>query len=297
MAARLCAAALGTDTLGSVRIPAGFCGVFGFKPNHGCIPDMGLGYLSWTLDTIGPLARRAEDLRALTLALAQPHADAWAQAPWANWREYWIDDPVPWGDLVVGVIELDVEVEEGVAAVFETARATVEGLGAAVRPLRPAIPADISLRRTGLLISEAEGAVAFAQERSAGGEELSAEFAKLLDWGAKQSAERLAGAQFALRQARAAITRQMRDEGVDLLISPTAPQAPGDHGPPAPVSQADFTSLANIADMPAVSIPIGQAEGRPVGMQVICPGHDDALALRVARQLEEVFGPPPIAPV
>ena len=71
VAAGLCVAALGTDTMGSVRVPASYCGVYGYKPSNGAISTEGVVPLSFTLDTVGPLARSAADLAVMAAALLQ----------------------------------------------------------------------------------------------------------------------------------------------------------------------------------------------------------------------------------
>lgn len=295
VAAGLCAAALGTDTMGSVRIPAAYCGVFGFKPSYGRISSAGLGHLSWTLDHIGPLARRAEDLRALMACLATGHAGALVTIPSPDYRDFWLDEPVLFAGLTVGALQADVDVEPAVADAYGAALKRLESLGAVIESVRLDLPDPGSLRRKGLLISEAEGAVAFAAEL-ASGEGLTPDFRSLLEWGARQPAAKLADAQLAILQARASIRRQMAYLGLDLLVSLTAPQAAFAHGGPVPANQADFTCLANFADLPAASVPIGFAGGLPVGLQVIGTELGDAFVLRVAMKLDAAFNPETIAP-
>lgn len=295
VAAGLCAAALGTDTMGSVRIPAAYCGVFGFKPSRGRISSAGLGHLSWTLDHIGPLARRAEDLRALMACLATGHAGAMVTIPSPDYRDFWLDEPVLFAGLTVGVLEADVALEPGVATVYAAALDRLKAMGAVLEPVKLDVPAPGVLRRKGLLISEAEGAVAFAPELAAS-EGLTPGFRDLLEWGARQPAAKLAEAHLAVLDARAKIRRQMAWLGLDLLVSPTAPQTAFDHAAPAPANQADFTCLANLADLPAASVPIGFADGLPVGIQVIGAELADAFVLRVAMKLDAAFGPTTSAP-
>lgn len=69
-AARLCFAALGTDTAGSIRIPASYCGVVGFKPTYGRVSNRGVIPLSWTLDHVGPLCRTVEDVALMLGVIA-----------------------------------------------------------------------------------------------------------------------------------------------------------------------------------------------------------------------------------
>lgn len=295
VAAGLCAAALGTDTMGSVRIPAAYCGVFGFKPSYGRISSAGLGHLSWTLDHVGPIARRAEDLRALMACLATGHAGALVTTPSPDYRDFWLDEPVLFAGLTVGVLEADVDLEQGVATVYRAALDRMQALGAVLEPVRLDVPSPGVLRRKGLLISEAEGAASFAAEL-ASGQGLSDGFRGLLEWGARQPAVKLAEAHLAVLEARATIRRQMAFLGLDLLVSPTAPHVAFAHGAPAPASQADFTCLANFADLPAASVPIGFADGLPVGLQVIGSERADAFVLRVAMKLDAAFDPDTIAP-
>jgi aspartyl-tRNA(Asn)/glutamyl-tRNA(Gln) amidotransferase subunit A len=296
VAAGLCAAALGTDTMGSVRIPAAYCGVFGFKPGYGRISSDGLGHLSWTLDHIGPIARRAEDLRVLMSVLATGHVGALVTRPSDDYRDFWLDEPARFADLRIGVLETDVAVDAPVADVIGRALARLEAAGATLEPFRPATLAPDVLRRRGLLISEAEGAVAFAAELASGAG-LSAGFRGLLEYGARQPAVRLAAAHHDVLAARAAIRKQMAFQGLDLLVSPTAPQTAFAHGAAAPASQADFTCIANIADLPAASVPVGFADGLPVGLHLMGGEGADAFVLRCAIALDQMFAPETLAPL
>lgn len=293
VAAGLCAVALGTDTMGSVRIPAAYCGLFGFKPSAGRVSSAGLAHLSWSLDHIGPIARNAEDLRLTMAALATGHVGALNSRPSPDYRDFWLNEPVSFPGLSIGVIEAGVEVEPEVAEAFEAAVAVLSGLGAQVQRVKLDIAAPGTLRRAGLLIAEAEGAVAFSAERAQQGEGISPEFRGLLDWGARQTAEKLAAAHHAMLQARAAVEAQLAFQGLDLLVSPTAPQVAFAQGGRVPVNQADFTCLANLCDLPAITVPIGpgRASGLPVGLQVMGPNWSDAFLLRVALRLERAFGP------
>ena len=87
LAARLLPLALGTDTGGSIRIPAASCGITGLKPTRGLVPRTGVASLSWTLDHVGPLARSADDLATVMPVIAGPDGrDAYAVAAYAGDR-------------------------------------------------------------------------------------------------------------------------------------------------------------------------------------------------------------------
>lgn len=296
VAAGLCAFALGTDTMGSVRIPAAYCGVYGFKPSYGRISSDGLSHLSWTLDHIGPLARSAKDLRALMATLAIGHTGAVVTKPSVDYREFWLDEPVHFAGLTIGALVTDIAVEPAVQEAYEQALERLAALGAQVEPVRLDIESPAKLRRKGLLISEAEGAVAFAAERAMGGDALTPDFRALLDYGANQPGERLASAYHGVLAARAAVEKQLAFQGIDLLVSPTAPQRAFPQGGPVPSSQADFTCLANVCDLPAASIPLA-VDGLPIGLQVMGPSWSDPFVLRVAIRLEREFGAATLAPV
>jgi aspartyl-tRNA(Asn)/glutamyl-tRNA(Gln) amidotransferase subunit A len=296
VAAGLCAFALGTDTMGSVRIPAAYCGVFGFKPSYGRISSDGLSHLSWSLDHIGPLTRKAEDLRAVIAALAIGHAGALVSRPSYDYREFWLNEPVIFSGLSVGLLDTDIAVSDRISPCLDAAVAKIEALGANVERIRLEIDAPGRLRRHGLLISEAEGSVCFADELARDDDGLTPGFRKLLEYGKSQSAGRLAASYLAVAEARASVERQLALQGLDLLICPTAPQTAFEQGGDVPANQADYTCLANICDLPAASIPIGFSDGLPVGLQVMGPSWTDPFVLRVAIRLEREFGAATLAP-
>lgn len=280
VAAGLCAAALGTDTMGSVRIPAAYCGGFGLKPSFGRLSRMGVTYLSWSLDHVGFHARTAEDLAYLLAACEGVDAND------AHTIHYPKPPKAPrLAGARFGRVRFDhhVAVEPEIAAQFEAMCARLQSAGANLVD----VAADESwfgpTRKHGLLVCEAEGAVALAELRRMPGA-MSDGLAKLLDYGARQSAAQLAGAQRALLDVRQSVRREL--SAFDALILPTAPHVAFAHAQPAPHTQADLTAFANAAGCPAVAMPMGPGRaGLPTSLQIVTAPGCDAWAIALAGEI------------
>ncbi len=278
VAARLCTAALGTDTMGSVRLPASYCGVFGFKPSQGMIPTDGVVPLSRLLDSVGVLARSAADMALVTFALLHPRTQA----------------EVPCGvtltGLRVGVPRQlsDVAMQPDVAAAFERFVSVLAASGMRIvtldlRDWRPG-----AARRAGLLVTEVEAADFYV--RALGDElaGLSPSFTAALRHPSRVEPSRIAASYAVIDDIRVACATAF--ETVELIALPTAPQTSFPHDGPTPTNQAEFTALANFARAPAVSLPFA-APTLPIGMQLMAAaGRDDyllAVVLGVARVLAQ----------
>ena len=125
--------------------------------------------------------------------------------------------------------------------------------------------------------------------RDLAGVEVSDRLAKLLTYGPKRSEEDWAQDQEVLAQTRSLIRAIVRDNG--FLVLPTAPNPPFPHSEPEPAAQADFTCLANIAGLPAISIPAGWTQdGLPLGVQLIGAAGAEAGLFRLARHLDAKLG-------
>lgn len=275
VAAGLCAAALGTDTMGSVRIPSAYCGVFGHKPKRGLVSTEGVIDLSWTLDHVGPHARSAEDCRRVLEGLTGA--------------------PVATADLLerpLAVLDYDgqVEVQPGVAAAQARAVEAARTAGFTLVRLRLSDYDYGAVRRLGLLVSEVEGFViheAMLAERPEG---FSRAFADGLAWGARQPAPKLARAYRELSRLSGQVRGLLQPYAG--LLAPTAPQTAFGFDAAAPANQADFTALANITGLPATAFPMGvDADGLPTSMQVV--SWTEGYGLSVAERLATRVAAPP----
>jgi aspartyl-tRNA(Asn)/glutamyl-tRNA(Gln) amidotransferase subunit A len=295
VAAGLAPVALGSDTLGSVRIPASYCGVFALKPTHGEISVRGLVPAARRLDAVGILGRSVGDLVVMLQVLAGYDADD----PRSRRRRVALQPP-DWSptQLRCGVLPdlAGAGVDAGVIAVFEAALAKLE------HQLGDRQVLDFSdwpwprMRRAGLLLMEAEMRSTFAADLGDAGHPVSAEFRRMLDFAAGKSAADYVVADrmldFAVLKARRVFSR------VDVLVLPTTPQGAFPVDAPAPASQADLTAFASLSACPAVSIPMGTLpNGLPIGMQFVGRPGSDLRLLELAEVCAAALDGAPAYPV
>ncbi len=291
VAARLCAAALGTDTMGSVRLPAAYCGVAGLKPTFGLVSTRGVAPLSWRLDHVGPLCRTVADLGLMLDAMAGHDPDSMESVAAPDAGGYAAEAPHNLTDVRVGVIaNFDtVEISADVLHGFQAALARLESMGA--REQRLTLPDyDPSLaRRAGLLVSEAEAAVFHEPDLADHPAAFSDTFRSMLAYGRDVKGDRLVKAERTVQHAGFALRRAF-DE-VDVIAAPTTPQTAFPFDQPVPANQADLTAPANFAGCPAVSLPCGVSEsGLPLGLQLIGPPFSERYLLGLAMAFEAACG-------
>ncbi len=280
--------ALGTDTGGSIRIPASLCGVVGLKPTYGRVSVRGVFPLSWNLDHVGPLTRTVRDAALLLQVLAGFDAE----------DPFSVDQPV---DDYLANIEAGVRgwrlalaageyVEQSDAQVLqavEDAGKVLEGLGAVVEKV------DVSFLRQAALangvMTPADGA-AYHRDR----------LAEHSDWFGPDVRQRLeTGRAFTAtdyilaRKTQSEMKHRLGRffaEYDALLIPTTAITAPPIEGEDA-VEQANrltrFTSPFNLSGLPAISLPCGfSREGLPIGLQIVSGAWREAAILCLARAYE-----------
>lgn len=277
VAAGLCVAALGTDTMGSVRVPASYCGVYGYKPSNAAISTSGVVPLSFTLDTVGPLARSADDLAVVAAALLQK-GDRLATPPMSGWRGLRIGRPR----------QLDaVDLESAVAGAFEKLlqRLAREGADIVIVDLPAWEPSRA--RRAGLLVTEAEGAAFWERQLGTGLAGLSGELAAMLRYPAVAGLAKVIAAYEVIEAVRADCRHAFAD--VDLLVLPTTPQASFRHTSEPPVNQADCTALANFARAPALAFPLATG-GLPASAQFLATPEQDRRLLALAAAIDGLRG-------
>lgn len=272
---------LGSDTLGSVRIPAAYCGLWGLKPTRGLIGRSGLSTLSWTLDTIGPIAGSATDLALALAVLAGSDPDDPASLDLSM-----ADVALPLtGSITLGIPDLGGAVlEPEVKSAFSAFCARLQAKGARLINVTIAGWDPPALRRAGLLLAEAEVGLRLGSIIDEDNSGFSPDFRALVTFGRSAAVAKLLAAQHRLYVTRPAVLAGLA--GVEALLLPAAPQRAFRHGTAVPQGQADLTALASAAGLPAIAFPIATPKGAlPVSAQLIGRPFDDMRLIGLAEQL------------
>lgn len=280
VAAGLCAAALGTDTGGSVRVPSALCGLTGVRPALGQVGMRGVIPMSASLDTVGPMAHTAHDAALLMDAIDRRTTTRHVDGLTESVRGLRVGVPADayfWEDT-----EIDV-VNAVRAAVEEMARL---GLAVVDMPL-PQTP-DV-LRAAGV-ISLADAAAYHRERLAAEPERFGADVRARLEHASKRSAVDYAQARQTGREWRQALGALFEGQA-DVLALPTTPIAAHEITKSEGVSAAKallrFTYPFSLSGYPALSMPCGfTRDGLPVGMQLV--GAETDLLLRVAYAYQQV---------
>jgi aspartyl-tRNA(Asn)/glutamyl-tRNA(Gln) amidotransferase subunit A len=313
VAADLAAGALGTDTGGSIRQPAAFCGIVGLKPTYGRVSRYGLVAFASSLDQIGPIAKDVTDAALLLQAIAghDPLDSTSAEVLVPDYRAM-LDQGV--AGLRLGIpneyfIEgMDPEVERAVREAIQT----LKTLGARTEPI--SLPTTDYALAAYYLIAPAEASSNLARYdgvkygyRAPGGKDLIEMYGRTraVGFGTEVKRRIMLGtyalsagyyeAYYGNAQRVRTLVRgdfQRAFERVDLIVCPTTPNLAfklGEKGDPLQMYLNDiFTIPVNLAGLPGLSLPCGfTLGGLPIGLQVIGKPFDEASLLRVAHAYEQ----------
>ena len=289
VAAGLCAAALGTDTMGSVRIPAALCGVVGHSPLPGTLDPRGVLPLSWTFDNVGVLARSVADAACLLDAAAgSPAAAQASEAPSSSGQ-----------DLALLVLPDGIALDPAAREAYEIAQGAAREAGLRLHPLRLA---EVDLQpavKALLLVVETQAWLQHQALLRAQPGSVSAPLRSLLEWGAAQSAARLTSAYQALHAWRNTIRAQLAPwAGLLAPVLPCAGCAACAFDEALPPHLAAFTVIGSIAGLSALSLPMALGSGlgsqaAPGALQILTTHNPatHALAQRIAGTLPPVGAP------
>lgn len=314
VAARMCAAATGTDTGGSIRQPASLCGFTGLKPTYGVVSRYGMIAFASSLDQAGPMAKSAEDC-ALMMNVMAGFDERDSTSLQREKEDYTRDLNKPLNGLRVGLPKeffaqgLDADVSK----VVEAAISEYKKLGAEI--------VEISLPNTELsipvyyVLAPAEASSNLSRYDGVRFGHRAAQYTDLMDMYCKSRAEgfgdevkrRILIGTYVLsagyydayylkaQQIRRLIAQDFEDafKHCDVIMGPAAPSTAFKAGekvddPVAMYLQDIYTISTNLAGLPGMSIPAGFSNNLPVGLQIIGNYFDEARMLNVAHQYQQV---------
>ena len=307
LAARMVPAATGTDTAGSVRIPAAMSGISAIKPTHGRVPIGGIVPLAVTLDHAGPMARSLADCSALLAAMADGEAESSPlmppPAPLGPMPLAPSPGPRPLAGRTIAVLgdPPHVSLDPDVAAGLEGAARACERLGA--RVVRAERPREASLRAWALVASVDFWAY---HEQFDGRADEYRPFLRSVTAAVRDAGPAAAYAR--AQQERVELTgiweRWMAAAGIDLLLEATipglAPERTIGYAPelPNPDPHILLTFAWNATGFPVAALPagLGARSGLPVGVSLIGPRGAEAEVVRAGIDLQERALAPPAVP-
>ncbi len=285
---------LGSDTGGSIRFPAAYCGIVGLKPTYGLVSRAGAVPLAWSLDHVGPMARTVRDCAVLlqTIAGYDPADPASPRVPVSDYAGTLDDAP---RDAAIGVVESadDDGVTDDVRRATEVAVDALRELGYRTMPV--ALPHPVQAARAILALFYAEASTYHTPWLRARPDDYSANTRERLELGT------LLPATLYLRASRVrqVIVNAYRDlfRQIDVLVTPTSPFASYriEDTPAEPVrdsgdrmmSLVRFTGPFNATGQPAITLPCGLTEdGLPIGVQLAGRPFAELNLLQVAHALE-----------
>ncbi len=312
VAANFSPAALGSDTGGSIRQPASFCGIVGLKPTYGRVSRYGLVAFASSLDQIGPFAKSVEDCAIILRAIAgfDPKDSTSADLPVPDYPAL-LNRPV--AGLKIGLPKeyFGEGVERDVATKVEEAIATAEKLGVKLKEISlPHTPYAIATYYV-LATAEASANLARFDGVRYGYRKKSPLMRKLYEetrsegFG-KEVKRRIILGTFVLssgyyeayyrkaQRVRTLIRRDFEDafQQVDLIFTPTSPTPPFKIGEkitdPLTMYLSDiFTVSANLAGIPGLNLPVGTVrDNLPIGLQILAPAFAEELIFQLAYQME-----------
>lgn len=291
VAAELCYAAVGTDTAGSIRLPAACCGIVGLKPTYGRVSARGVIPLSWSYDHVGPMARNVRDAALLLQALAgyDPADLASQDVPVPDYSPAWVKKDVSKLRLGVPRDFFYTDLDPGVAGCVETAIARLATLTAGIQEISLPVDAD----RT---VAKCESWAYHAKYVASCPELYQPETLRRIRTGEEVSAADYIAKRQELELLRRGVTSIFAE--VDLIVTPTIPiPAPSFAELAAHPNKLRPTELIllrntrpfNVLGLPAISVPCGTtSDGRCAGLQIAGRPWDEISVLRLAYAFEQL---------
>jgi aspartyl-tRNA(Asn)/glutamyl-tRNA(Gln) amidotransferase subunit A len=295
LAAGLCLGALGSDTGGSIRVPAAMCGIVGLKPTRGRVSLRGVVPLSWNLDHAGPMARCVRDAALLlqTIAGYDPQDPYSVDAPLEDYLSE-LEAGVSGWRVAVASDAYFQDVDPEIRQAVNTAAAVFASLKARVEPVE--IPGFEQAAQANAVMVTADAAVFHKTRLETAPDDFGEDVRQRLLFGA---AHPLA-AYVEARRLQTQFKRQMEQlfNGCDLLLLPAVQMAAPPLRNASPLQRARqltrFTSVFDLTGLPAIVLPCGFVEDGasrlPLGLQLVARSWDEKRLLQAAYAYEQATG-------
>ncbi len=284
--------ALGTDTGGSIRIPASLCGVVGLKPTFGRVSTRGVFPLSWNLDHVGPLARSVRDAAIVLQVIAGYDVDdpTSANIPVDDYLST-VEDGIKGWRVAHAIGSYFDEAEPEVLGAIQDAMKVFERLGAKIEKVDMSFLREAALANS--LMTQADGAAYHRERLEEYPNGFGADVRQRLETGRNFTSTEYILA----RRTQTEMKRRLEKffDQYDVLLLPSIPiTAPLIEGNDA-VEQARrltrFTAPFNLTGLPAITIPCGfDKDGLPIGLQIVSRAWNESSVLRAARSYERETG-------
>jgi aspartyl-tRNA(Asn)/glutamyl-tRNA(Gln) amidotransferase subunit A len=295
VAAGMCFGAIGSDTGGSIREPAAFCGIVGLKPTYGRVSTRGVFPLSWSLDHVGPICRNVRDAALMLEAIAgydvlDVTSVDWPTEEYAQYAQY-VSALSTKTDFRIGLVrqpffaDLDTEIELAINEAIEVVRRMSHMSSQVIEVDLPSMPTAV----------QAPEVYAVHQKYYANTPELYRPWMReRLAQAATVGTVAYVADRFALERVRRTVNDVFAE--VDLLITPTTPVPPitieeALNMSPAPAGEVWLrnTRPFNAYGLPTISIPTGfTSAGLPIGLQIAGPRFGEGRVLAFAHAFEQV---------
>ena len=259
--------AIGTDTMGSVRIPASYCGVFGFKPSSNTISNKNLILLSNTYDTLGFFGKRMCNINNLFNLI--------------NHQDYSLPQNIK---CIVPTQIFEDQIEDDVLENFKKAILLLKKNNIQVIEKELDYWHPNNHRKALLKIVENEGAKNFSDLLINNKSKITKLLRSNLKFGQNISKTDIKKIKEDLLKLKT--KTQNNFENFDLILTPTTPQSAFNIEKEQPLNQANFTSLANISDLPAISLPYKGTCEKPCSIQLTASNNKDSILLKIS----SIFG-------
>jgi aspartyl-tRNA(Asn)/glutamyl-tRNA(Gln) amidotransferase subunit A len=289
LAAGLCYGSLGSDTGGSIRIPASLCGVVGLKPTYGRVSVRGVIPLAWSLDHVGPLGRCVDDVEAL-FRIINVHD---ASDPYSmRAAESTVHDPHSAFRMGIPDDYFFSELHPATEAAYRAAIRTFGDLGAELHQV--VLPGFEASEKASAKILLAEAAAYHLEHIEQHADQIGVDVLTRFQWGLD-----VTGVEYALARRTQVEWRHKLEqlfESIDALVLPATPFPATriDESDPVALSRGNltrFTRMFNLTGHPALVLPCGRtSDGLPIGLQIVGAHWQEDKIIQVARKYEEARG-------